>query len=313
MAEFMVVVADPDPGISNAGLVTSGVVSGGVLTAAVVELVRRWRLNNNTGRMKTAGKAFDIARGLRGRGSKGTVVHVAGAPAPAPEPIIEDDDDDMGVLPNDIDAMFEDDDEDIEPFESLISNDDEEDDLDSIDSPDQMEDPEYIPDVFSPDEQEPDDDLPKKGIIGKIIIVFFLVLFGGLIAGAFFLKDHVIRAVPALEKVYDMVGFHEVGEGLQIQRVEFAQETDQGLEVLVVRGQIENVSDKLRPVPMLRAILFDSEGEEIQHADVAPLKSEMRKGDKMSFKISIKEPSPLRRRIKVTFIDPKEEAGKASH
>ena len=86
-----IVVADPDPGISNAGLVTSGVVSGGVLTAAVVELVRRWRLNNNTGRMKTAGKAFDIARGLRGRGSKGTVVHVAGAPAPAPEPIIEDD------------------------------------------------------------------------------------------------------------------------------------------------------------------------------------------------------------------------------
>lgn len=234
-------------------------------------------------------------------------------PEEDPEPIIEDDDDDMGVLPNDIDAMFEDDDEDIEPFESLISNDDEEDDLDSIDSPDQMEDPEYIPDVFSPDEQEPDDDLPKKGIIGKIIIVFFLVLFGGLIAGAFFLKDHVIRAVPALEKVYDMVGFHEVGEGLQIQRVEFAQETDQGLEVLVVRGQIENVSDKLRPVPMLRAILFDSEGEEIQHADVAPLKSEMRKGDKMSFKISIKEPSPLRRRIKVTFIDPKEEAGKASH
>ena len=86
-----IVVADPDPGISNAGLVTSGVVSGGVLTAAVVELVRRWRLNNNTGRMKTAGKAFDIARGLRGRGSKGTVVHVAGAPAPAPEPVIEDD------------------------------------------------------------------------------------------------------------------------------------------------------------------------------------------------------------------------------
>ena len=84
-------VAETEPGISDAGLVTSGILSGGLLTAGVVEFIRRWRLNNNTGRMKTAGKAFDIARGLRGRGSKGTVVHVAGAPAPAPEPVIEDD------------------------------------------------------------------------------------------------------------------------------------------------------------------------------------------------------------------------------
>jgi len=84
-------VAEPEPGISDAGLVTSGILSGGLLTAGVVEFIRRWRLNSNTGRMKTAGKAFDVARGLRGRRSRGTVVHVAGAPAPAPEPVIEDD------------------------------------------------------------------------------------------------------------------------------------------------------------------------------------------------------------------------------
>ncbi|MEQ8806062.1 MAG: hypothetical protein RIE16_09820, partial [Rhodospirillales bacterium] len=60
-------------------------------------------------------------------------------PADEPDPIMEPDtmiaddtdDGDMGVLPNDIDDMFEDDDEDIQPFESLINNDDEEDDLDS--------------------------------------------------------------------------------------------------------------------------------------------------------------------------------------
>jgi hypothetical protein len=84
-------VADTEPGISDAGLVTSGILSGGLLTAGVVEFIRRWRLNSNTGRMKTAGKAFDVARGLRGRRTRGTVVHVTGAPAPAPEPVIEDD------------------------------------------------------------------------------------------------------------------------------------------------------------------------------------------------------------------------------
>ncbi|MAY67108.1 MAG: hypothetical protein CMM77_08270 [Rhodospirillaceae bacterium] len=242
-------------------------------------------------------------------------------PADEPDPIIEpdnliedaQDDNDMGVLPNDIDAMFEDDDDDIEPFESLINNDDEEDDLDSIESPDQMDDSDYIPDVFTAEEQDPDDDLPKKSILGKVIAVFFVLLIGGLLAGTFFFKDELVAKVPQLDDVFKMVGFHQVGDGLQIQRVEHAQETDKGLEVLVIRGQIENVADGTRPVPMMRAILFDSEGETIQHVDAAPLKSELGKGKTMSFKIRIHEPSPLRRRIKVIFIDPKDAAAAPQH
>ena len=81
----------PDPGVSDAGLVTTGVVSGGVLTAAVIEVIRRWRLNTNTGRMKTAGKAFEVARGLRGRGSKGSVIRIEEVVRQAPVPEIEDD------------------------------------------------------------------------------------------------------------------------------------------------------------------------------------------------------------------------------
>ena len=86
-------ISDPglDPGVSDAGLVTTGVVSGGVLTAAVIEVIRRWRLNTNTGRMKTAGKAFDVARGLRGRGSKGGVIRIEEVVRQAPVPEIEDD------------------------------------------------------------------------------------------------------------------------------------------------------------------------------------------------------------------------------
>ncbi|PIW30284.1 MAG: hypothetical protein COW30_02765 [Rhodospirillales bacterium CG15_BIG_FIL_POST_REV_8_21_14_020_66_15] len=64
---------------------------------------------------------------------------------------------------------------------------------------------------------------------------------------------------------------------------------------------------------MVRAILFDAEGEPIQHTDVAPLKSDLAKGDKMSFKIRVRDPSPLRRRITVTFIDPKDAAAPAKY
>jgi len=232
----------------------------------------------------------------------------ADEPEPAAEPKITAEDDargDVAALPDDIDDMFEDD-EDIPPFESLINNDDEEDDLEAIESPDQMEDPDYIPDVFTAEEQEPDDDLPKKSILGKIIALVFVLLIGGLVAGTFFFKDELVAKVPQLNDVFKMIGFHQVGAGLQIQRVEHARESDQGLEVLVVRGQVENVADGPRPVPVLRAILFDAEGEPIQQTDAAPLKSELKKGEKMSFKIRVREPSPLSRRITVTFIDPKD-------
>lgn len=234
------------------------------------------------------------------------------APKPAPEPKLmpepemdDDDDDDVSALPTDIDSMFEDEDEDIVPFVSLISDDDESDNLSDIGSPDQMEDPDEIPDVFRPDEQEPDDAAPRKSPILKIILFIFILLMGGIIGGVFFFKDYVVKAVPQLEKVFDMIGFTQVGAGLQIQKIESAQEVDAGLEVLVVRGRIENVSDKVRPVPMLRATLIGAEGGDVQHADVAPIKSQLKASEVVSFKIRIKEPSPLRRQVKVEFVDPK--------
>ena len=186
-------------------------------------------------------------------------------PAPEPDPMPEPepeaaDDDDIAALTTDIDSMFEDEDDDIEPFESLISSDDDGDDLEDIESPDQMEDPDEIPDVFTADEQEPDDDVPQKSPIGKIIGLIFVLLIVGTIAAAFFLKDMVVKYVPALDQVYEMIGFTQVGEGLQIQKLEFARELEAGLEVLVVRGRVENVSDEVKPVPILRAVLIDAEG-----------------------------------------------------
>jgi len=229
-------------------------------------------------------------------------------PMPEPEPEAEEEADDTTALPADINDMFEDD-EEIEPFQSLITNDDEEDALEDIETPDQMDDPDYIPEVFSADEQEPDFEAEHKSPILKIILILFLMLIAAVAGGLFFFKDEVTKLVPQLGQVYEMIGFTQVGEGLQIQRESKARDNDQGIEVLVARGEIANVSDKLRQVPMLRAILLDGEEKALQHVDMAPIKSELKPGERISFKLQIREPSPLARRMKVTFIDPKD-AGK---
>jgi len=215
-------------------------------------------------------------------------------PAPAPEP-----DEDAEILTSDIDAMFEDD-EDPEPFQSFISSDDAEPDLDEDFD---IDDSDGIPEVFSADEQDPDLDIDRPRPWGKVIGITLAVIIVALLTGLFFLKDTVVKFVPQLNGVYDMIGFHSLGDGLQIQKVQFSQETEAGLEVLVVSGQIQNVTDDVRPVPMIRALLYDGDGNELQHADTPPLRSELAAQKNLTFKVRIKEPSQLRRNVKVTFTE----------
>lgn len=199
--------------------------------------------------------------------------------------------------------MFEEE-EEPEALESLINEDDDLDDLEDYD--DDLDDPDPIPEVFTADEQEPDDEKSARRPWGKIIGIAASVLIVAVLATGYFARAFVVAMVPQLEQaVYKPLGIpvHSLGYGLQIQKVQFAQETEAGLEVLVVRGQIENVEKAPRPVPVIRATLLDEAGQELQSTDTAPLKSELSGGETISFKVRIKEPSPLRRRVTVTFTE----------
>ena len=82
------------------------------------------------------------------------------------------------------------------------------------------------------------------------------------------------------------------------------RETDGSIEVLVVRGIVTNVSGDVRPVPLIRVTLFDGDGNEVQHIDTAPMKNQLKAGDEIGFKLRLKEPSALARRLEVTFAKP---------
>lgn len=226
-------------------------------------------------------------------------------PEPDPEPVPEPEPEEDLISADDLDAMFDEDDEvDEAGFSSLVDTGEDVEDYADIDSPDEMDDPDPIPQVFSADDQEPDEDEPKKGNWLKIVLITLVALVVIAAATFFFARGPLTDAVPALEEVYESLGLVELGEGLQIQQPEFEQETEGGLEVLVVSVTIKNVSDKIRQVPQIRANLLDGEFLVLSSTDVAPLKSELDPGESMPAKIRIKEPSPLRRSVTVTFIDP---------
>lgn len=228
----------------------------------------------------------------------------------------DDDDEDDELSQDDIEALFNDDDEDNAPIESMIEDGDEEDDGTAFDD---LEEPDPIPEVFTADEtgddedteydddyEDDDDEDESSGSVLKIIIaVVVLVLLLGSVGAVIFLRDTIIQTFPSAEGLYSMVGLEDdsLGGGLSINDVKSTRESIGGKDVLVVRGDVVNVSERSRPVPMLELRLSDTEGQVVQSAKSAPLKNELIAGDKISFEIQLENPSALARRLEVTFIE----------
>ncbi|AUG54193.1 DUF3426 domain-containing protein [Thalassospira marina] len=167
-----------------------------------------------------------------------------------------------------------------------------------------------------------DDAAPKskKGIIGWIVLI---LIIAGVGAGAFFAKDTLITLWPPIAKVYSMVGLEvpHVGEGLDIKEMPPTREEEDGVDVLVVRAEIVNVSSIDRPLPYLLIELLDPLDRVVQRKKVAliydqeaaqtepgmPIQEQILPvGKTLNVETKIRKPNPTATRLQVTFLDPRE-------
>jgi hypothetical protein len=187
-----------------------------------------------------------------------------------------------------------------EPVESLVSEEPTEEE--PID-PEKIPDPEPIPQVLT--SQDTEAAPPKKlwvklvaaGVAGLAII--------GTAAGLFFARASIMAALPWTKSLYDKVGLsgEVLGAGLDIRGVKSDRETEAGIDILIVRGVIANISDKPRDVPLIRVALYDASGKEVQSTIVPPLKPQIEPAGNIGFRARLPDPSPLARRLEVTFTD----------
>lgn len=258
---------------------------------------------------------------------------IAQAPAPEPEPLPPEPEPmpepeaapeseaeeavDVGadadaLSPEQLDEMFGEDTES-DAFQSLSETEKPADDADEEVDLEDIPDPEPIPQVFSPDDDDSiDDDKLKKGGKGKVIgIAAAVVVVIVLGAGAFFGRSLIVDLWPGAADIYSMVGLggEELGAGLDIRDVKSSREVEGGVDVLVVRGVVANVTEEDRMVPMIRIALYDSAGEEVQHVIAPPLKNRLQPGATIGFSAKLPEPSALARRLEVTFSEPKKTGG----
>ena len=140
------------------------------------------------------------------------------------------------------------------------------------------------------------------GLIAGVVVVVLLLGAG---AGLFFGRDHVMRMVPMTKEVYSMLGLggEAIGAGLDIRSVASERANEGGVEVLAVRGVVANITTIDRPVPNLRVALFDANNRMVQSVNAAPAKAQLPPGGEIGFRVPLRDPSPLARRLEVTFIE----------
>lgn len=224
----------------------------------------------------------------------------------APEPETEDE----GISQEDLDAMFADE-EEPEPFQSLVRSEDTDDEdetsSDEEIAPEDFPDPEPIPQVFTSGDDEDEEDEAGGGLsIGKMAGIVAALLVIAVLSAGFLLRDMVVEMVPATQGFYDLVGLgeDELGAGLAIKNVQSSREPEGGVDVLVVRGVIENITQETVPVPHIRASLLDRDDQPVQEVTVTPIRNSLDANGTVGFKVRLPNPPPTARQLAVDFIPP---------
>ncbi len=141
---------------------------------------------------------------------------------------------------------------------------------------------------------------PRTNVAGwaALALVVVAVLGGGIVA-----RERIVAAWPPAARLFDVVGLAVAypGAGLEFRNVHSSREVDDGAPVLVVTGEVVNVTAAARDVPRLRIALRDGARREIGHRLVALARSRLEAGESAPFSASLEPPPAGLSGIVVSF------------
>ncbi|SCA57128.1 conserved hypothetical protein [Candidatus Terasakiella magnetica] len=225
-----------------------------------------------------------------------------------PEPVSASDSFDTEDMPSDeeLNDIFGDTD-DIEPMESMAES-----MYSSDDVLDDVGDSDDIPDVFTAPVRLKEK--KKKGGFFKFLF-WLIVLIGILGSGVHFGRPYVMQYVPQAGdyyKIYDeyfgmaqeMMGMKpKLSEMMQIRDVHSSRRKEGNDDILVIAGDVGNISETTQMIPQLRVSLYDATDQEVQFVVVDTKDKEVASGGTTPFEALIKNPVSSARRLQVTFME----------
>jgi predicted Zn finger-like uncharacterized protein len=139
-----------------------------------------------------------------------------------------------------------------------------------------------------------------------------ILMLAAIIVGLLGWRTSVVMAAPQMASLYAMIGLPVNLRGLAFEDVKTAQETHDGVAVLVIEGAIANVARTALEVPRLRFAMVNSGGNEVYTWTALPPRSTLASGEKLPFRTRLASPPPDGREVVIRFYTRRDAAG-ASH
>ncbi len=129
-----------------------------------------------------------------------------------------------------------------------------------------------------------------------------LTLAGALVVAAIAARATIVRAIPDLAGLYAAAGLPVNLRGLEFRDVRTTSETQDGIAVLVIEGEVANVAKHAVEVPRVRLAVLGTGGQELYSWTALLPRSTLSEDEKVSFRSRLASPPPEGREVLVRFL-----------
>ena len=141
----------------------------------------------------------------------------------------------------------------------------------------------------------------RGGSLAAWLILIFIM--AGVGTGGYLFQEKIVAFWPPASQLYAMAGLcaEEEKFGLAIQNVKWEHKQEKSKPVLLVRGEVANISDQPQSVPRLRVVILDEHDRRLFRWTVTTAKNSLNPGQATNFSTRLANPPADARSLAVTF------------
>ncbi len=147
---------------------------------------------------------------------------------------------------------------------------------------------------------------PRR-LVARLAWAALVIVFTGALLGGAVFQSAITAAWPPAGRIYAMIGIQSEppGFGLNLVNIKPTPKLVDSKPFLLVEGEIENVSNKVRSVPNLRAALLDKDRKELQHWTFQAPVPRLLPGENVKFATRVRDPDSTTASVSIDFHEAK--------
>jgi predicted Zn finger-like uncharacterized protein len=133
--------------------------------------------------------------------------------------------------------------------------------------------------------------------LGLVAVLLIAILTFGVVS-----RQSLVRAAPELANLYAAIGLPVNLRGLEFQNIRTRQEIQDGITVLAIEGEVENIANRAVELPRVRLSVLGDNGAEIYSWTALLPRSILYPHERVPFKSRLASPPAAGKEIMVRFL-----------